>query len=302
MTDETKDESETKPAEETETVDAVTAYAEKHRLTVDEAKEELDKIAKVKAQYKNDPDEMARALRSKDREYSKLRNEVEKAKPKEQVFKRMNEDQFYAWAQERFKNPAADMVTADGENKLVAEYRRKYPAKSEIMSDDAVIEEIISESYRQYELVATKKEAEVVQTAATKREEIVKEIAESDKRFIPYVKAVLQKTSDVDLLEDGFDIEMAINLAKGARYDADIKEAEERGYRRAMQKPTIAGAKSTTGGAPAAKSDKPAAPSLNDQQKRRAVAMFSFLSEDEAYKAFRETYEDQLKKNKNFCT
>lgn len=278
--------------------DKVSAYAEKYRMTLEEAREEIEKIETVKAQYKNDPEEMARALRSKDREYSKLRTEIEKAKPKEPVFKRMTEDQFYGWAKERFKNPTPDMVDADGNNKMIEDFRRKYPAKSEIMSDDAIIEEIIDVSYRQYEGVSAKKEAEVKQSAFAKREELIQSISETDKRFIPDVKAILQKTEDAELLEDGFDIETAINWAKGRRYDADIKAAEERGYKRATQKPTIA---APAAGTPAPKTEKTAASGLSEAQKKRADEMFgSMYGTEEAYRLYKETFEEELKENKNF--
>ena len=281
--------------------DRIKAYAEKNSLTIDEAKDEIEKTERIIAQYKNDPAEMAKALRNKDREYSKLRAETEKAKPKQEVFRRMDENQFQNWAKNRFSNPTPDMIDADGNVKMVQEFRRKYPAKSEIMTDEAIVEEIIDVSYREYQNVAAQKESEVKESAQKMRETLVQSVPESDRQFIPYVKKVLQEADDAGLLQGEFDVSFALRLAKGERYDADIKEAEERGFKRAQQKATIAGVRpalaGTSGAAKAVGKTQ-----LNDQQKERAEVMFQRVSKDDAYRMFSETYEEELKKNKNFCT
>ena len=283
--------------------DRIKAYAEKNSLTIDEAKDEIEKTERIKAQYKNDPDEMAKALRSKDREYSKLRAETEKAKPKQEVFRRMDENQFQSWAKQRFTNPTPDMLDADGNVKMVQEFRRKYPAKSEIMTDEAIVEEIIDVSYREYQHVAAQKESEVKESAQKMRDTLVQSVSENDRKFVPYVKKVLQEADDAGLLQGDFDVSFALRLAKGERYDADIKEAEERGYRRAMQNPKIAGVKPASSGSSATKVvDKTPGARLNDQQKERAEVMFQRVSKDDAYRMFMETYAEELKKNKNFCT
>jgi hypothetical protein len=116
------------------------------------------------------------------------------------------------------------------------------------------------------------------------------------------VKKVLQEADDVGLLQGEFDVSFALKLAKGERYDADIKEAEERGFKRAQQKATIAGVKPASAGTGSTAVKKTAGARLNDQQKERARTMFQMLSEDEAYKSFEDVYADQLKTNKNFCT
>ena len=307
---ETTDETTEAPAAENEVTDKpaesapedkIKAYAEKNSLTIDEAKDEIEKTERIIAQYKNDPAEMAKALRNKDREYSKLRAETEKAKPKQEVFRRMDENQFHNWAKNRFSNPTPDMLDADGNVKMVQEFRRKYPAKSEIMTDEAIVEEIIDASYREYQGVAAQKESEVKSEAQKMRETLVQSVPESDRKFVPYVKKVLQEADDAGLLQGDFDVSFALRLAKGERYDADIKEAEERGFKRAQQKATIAGVR-PAGAGTSGVAKSVAKVQLNDQQKERAELMFQRVSKDDAYRMFSETYEEELKKNKNFCT
>lgn len=283
------------PATQTEE-EKVRAYAEKNRMTVEEAKEDIEKTEAILKQYKNDPVEMARAMRNKDREYHKLKAEQEKAKPKEPVFKRWSDDQVRDFAKNRFARPTPDMLDANGEIKEIAEYRAKFPGRSEIMSDAAILEDIVEDVVREYHGVAAQKEGELKQRAAKAREDVFAGIAEADSRFIPDAKAIVANIDDEFLLSDSFDINEVIWSVKGQRYDADIKAAEERGFKRAQQKPTIAGVK------PASSSGvKPTAGSvLNAAQRARAEEMFDTDTAEDAHRMFRETFADELAKDKNF--
>lgn len=292
-------------AEETEEekpADEVQAYAEKHKMTVDEAREDLEKTKALVEQYKSDPIEMARALRNKDREYHKLRTEAEKAKPKEPVFKRMSDDQFREWARNSFANPDAKDLDAEGTHRMVSDFRRKYPAKSEYMSDAAIVEDIVEVSLGEYAKIAEKKESEVRTRAQARRDEIMNGISESDRRFLPEVKAMLQHSDDGEIVSGEFDVNDAIFWAKGKRYDADIKAAEERGFKRAQQKPTIAGVKPASTGGSSVVVKKTHSAGLSDAQKERADEMFGHmkLTTEENCKLFRETFEEELKKDKNY--
>lgn len=265
----------------------ITEHAEKHRFTYAEAKEDLEKTEEIIKQFKNDPVEMARAMRNKDREYSKLRSEVDK-KQVEPVFQRMNEDQF--------KNFAKKQLAEKPE--FIEKYREKYPAKSEMMSDDAIAEEVIDREFMIYNEKADKKESEIRVTASKKRDEIISQISESDRRFIPEVKAILLEADDRAIMSDSFDIKDALYWAKGKSYDADIKAAEERGAKRAKESPKIIGTKGS-GTAKPVVDDKHFG--LTEKQKERAVEMFGFdYAEDKCYEMFKDSYKNELKENKNF--
>lgn len=269
----------------------ITEYAEKHGMTYAEAKEDIEKTAEIIKQYKNDPAEMARAMRNKDREYHKLRSEVDKSKEKkEPVFRRMNDDQFREWARQEVRK----------HEKMVEKYREKFPARSEAMSDDAVIEEIVEQELRIYGERASKKEQEIKDTASKKRESLISSIKEADRRFIPEIKAMLQETEDTEVIRDDFDMNDMVFWAKGKRYDADIKEAEERGEKRAKEGAKILGSKPGSGGSKP-QSSKSGGVGLTKAQKERALEMFGADYDDEkSYQMFRETYADELKKNANF--
>lgn len=294
------DKAEDKADDEPSEIDGVAAdkkiieYAEKHKMTYVEAKEDIEKTEEILKQFKNDPAEMARAMRNKDREYHKLRAEAEKAAAKkEPAFKRMTDDQYVDWAKEHVKKNADTMV---------AKFRERFPAKSESMSDEAIIEEIAVQSLPEYKEKASAKEAEIKSQASQKRDEMLSGLSDADKRFIPEVKALLQSVSDHDLITSDDLVKDALYMAKGRKYDADIKAAEERGYKRAKEGAQIVGTKPSGEGSKGVKTK--VGISLTNAQKARAEQMFGNTTgvngAEDCYKLFRETFEDELKENPKF--
>lgn len=272
----------------------ITEYAEKHKLTYAEAKEDIEKTEEIIKQYKNDPAEMARAMRNKDREYSKLRAEAEKAKEKKApVFQRMSEDQFRDWAKNHQLKEGSEQ-----RQHVIDKYREKFPARSESMSDEAVIEEVVERSLLEYNEKAGAKEKEIKETASSKRNELIASIAEADRRFIPDLKALLLETDDAAILMNGDTlIQDALYLVKGKNYDADIKAAEERAMKRLKESPEIIGTKGGNGSKPAGQKST----GLTEQQKSRAIEMYGADNPDEkCFEMFKDSYKDELKKNPKF--
>lgn len=269
----------------------ITDHAQKHGMTYAEAKEDIEKTAEIINQYKNDPAEMARAMRNKDREYNKLKTEAEKAAAQKQpLFRRMTDDQFRVWAREQVKGKA-DMIT---------KYREKYPAKSEGMSDEAVVEEIAERELEIYRHKADEKEAEIRTLAIRKRDELLSSVSEADRRFIPEVKAILSETHDSVVLNGDFDVQDAIYWAKGKVFDKEIKDAEERGAKREREKAAIVGVKKAgTGSSKASTGSKETA--LTSKQKGYAKEMFGAdYDEEKCFQMFRDTFAEQLKKDANY--
>jgi hypothetical protein len=271
----------------------ITEYAEKHKMTYAEAKEDIEKTGEILKQYKNDPAEMARAMRNKDREYHKLKADQEKAAAKkEPLFRRMSDEQFIGWAKaEVAKKP-----------EFVEKFREKFPARSESMSDEAIIEEIVDRELTVYHEKATEKENEIKSAASKRRDDLVVAIPEADRRFIPEVKALLQNISDADLLNSDDIVKDALLMAKGKTYDSDIKAAEERGFKRAKEGAQIVGVKPSASGSAPVKGK--TSVTLNAKQKERAEQMFGNMAgvdgPEDCYKAYREAFEDELKKDPKF--
>lgn len=269
----------------------VNDYAVKHGMTPVEAKADIEATRAVLKNYKS-PEEIARALRSTQSAYDKLRS-TEGKKPAQQVFTPLSDEQFIKEATAHFTKE---------QDQHVEQYRQKFPAKSELMTDEAIIEEIVYKSLDGYKSWSKEKSNEVVQTANKRREEILSTLADDDRKWIPSVKAIIDNVNPQALLSDSFDVEDLLRHARGekAGYLAAIKEAEERGYKRAMENPRILGMKGEGSSGPT--STGKGSKALNSKQQARAVEMFPDQSADEAYKAFREVYEDDLKKNPNFVS
>jgi len=294
--DKEADESADKKAEDGDQDKKISEYAEKHSMTYAEAKEDLEKTAEILKQYKNDPAEMAKAMRNKDREYHKLKAEAEKANAKkEPVYQRMTESQFIAHARTFIPEKHPEMIE---------KYRADFPAKSESMSDEAIVEEVAQLSLSVYNREADKKEAAIKETASKKRDELIAGVPVADRRFIPEVKALLLETSDASVLSEGFGIQDALYWAKGKAFDAEVKAAEERGFKRAKEGGVILGTKPMADGSKGSGGSKTSGGSLNLAQKQRAEQMFGNTmgvnGPEDCYKLFKETFEDELKKDPKF--
>lgn len=274
--------------------DVVQDHALKHGMTYAEAKEDIEKTNAIIEKYKGDPIEMARALRSTQSAYDKVKTQIE-GKPREQIFRRLSDDQVIKEARAHLNKE---------KEKHVELFREKNPAKSEMMSDEAIIEELAERTLPAYKKWADEKEASLRQSASDKREKILSELPESDKKFLPDVKAVIYKTADYQILDENFDVRDIVHWAKGQRYDADIKAAEERGYKRAKESAVIIGAKEVPGGSkPKVGSGQSSGTGLDINQKKRALEMYPTEdtgNEERSYQLFRETYADELKKNPRF--
>ena len=291
-TEESEEEKAAKKEEEKDEDAEITAYAEKHTMTYAEAKDDLDKTNKILEQFKDDPKEMAIAMRNKDREYDKLKNEIGKETEKSPpVFNRLNEHQF--------RSIATSKVEAEPDKYLEA-FKAKYPKKSELLSDEAIIEEMIDKEWGHYQSYASEEETVRTQKAVDLRESFLTDIPKEDKRFLPEVKAFMGSISDVVLLQKGFDPSYMLQLAKGKVFDAEVKAAEERGFQRAKEGAKILGVK---GGGHSAPTGKKVVGGLNQAQKDRAEEMFPVgdgYTVEKAYAEFKDTFKDDLKENPNY--
>lgn len=266
-------------------------HAIKNGMTYSEAKEDIEATKAVLKNYKT-PEEIARALRSTQSEYSKLKSQVEQ-KPKPQIFQRVSDGEFIARAKQFYS------VNEKEKEKDVQAFRQRFPEHSELLTDGAIVEQIIDRSLSGYRASAEKQESELVKKAAERREQLLTSVAETDKRFLPDVKKIIVDTSDAQVLNEGFDIKDIVYWAKGQRYDPDIKAAEERGYTRGKEESKILGMKTGTGGGGAPKSSK-GSTDLTQAQQRRAVEMFPDGTPEEAYKSFKEVHADDLKTDPHF--
>lgn len=262
----------------------VQEWAIKHGLTLEEAKEDLAKTKSVVEKYKT-PEEMARTLRHLQSEHDKLKNAAEQ---KPEV------DPYQVSANPRLE--VYQFVHAN-QDKLIEEFRNAYPAKSRDMEDDAVLEEVSERLLVGYSQHNEQKKAKMSSDARARREQLLSSINEADRRFLPDVKAVLDKTDDRSIVSKHFNLNDVLHWAKGQQFDKMVKEAEERGYKRGKEEAKILGvipSNSPKGGTTPVKKGVV----LSEYEKRMAREMFATTSysDDEKYDAYIEVTKKGKKK------
>ncbi len=237
---------------------------------------------------------MARALRHIQREMDKAKTELEttrKAAGKPPVPVMNNVKDFVQSQLEPIKD------------KLLVQYRKEYPEITEGLDDDRVYGMIKKDAIDRTTKVLEENEANIVATAKEKRAELIMGLAEQDKRFLPDIKAALDRTNARQLLDKTFDINELIYWAKGRQMDKIEKEAEERGFKRGQEGAKIIGEKipgasgnKQAGGNTSVKS---AGARLSDDQKERALDMFDGaegMADEDKFAAFIDTYPELFKK------
>ena len=265
-------------------------HALKHSLTIDEAKEDITKTKAIVEKYKNDPVELARALRHTQSGYDQLKSK--EGKP--QVIIQ--------------QDPGAEIreFAEKNKEKIIATFRKKFPAKSEMMSDEVILEESVAIAEKDYEAWQRTETANVAKIAGEKREQLLTSLPEGDKRFLPDVKALLSRTPDHQIAHESFDIKDFIYHARGAYYTPErVKSLEDAAFKRGKEDPKILGVKpGTTGGSAPKKPDSAGGGwAGTEDQKNRALEMFSAedgYTEEQAFKAFQDTFKEELKKDKKF--
>ena len=278
---------EEKPVEEKkeEPVDekVVQEWAIKHGMTLAEATEDLAKTKSVVQKYKS-PEEMARALRQMQSQYDKIKNEAGKTE----------DDQFKISS-----NPRIEVFEYVRQNQsdIVEKYRQNYPAKTRDMEDDAILEEVADKLLTGYEKFNQGQIKKLNDVATKRRDELLSSLEERDRRFLPDVKAVLDKTNDRVLVSKNFSLNDIVWWAKGQQYDKEIKAAEERGAKNEREKAKILGvvpSSRTESTAPAVKGGT----RLSEYEKRLAREMFSTttFTDEEKYEAYAEVTKKSKRK------
>lgn len=287
-------EEEAQPEAKKDTADEVAyiaEYAKKEGITVEAAKEEIDRSKAILAKYNNDPMQVAKAYRLTQSEYDKLKTQAE-------TNKQSATDPVAAAI---IANPRgyASKLIKDNAEKLITEFRQENPARSRDMDDEQITEELTERAASQLQSQLREHQLTVKSLAIRKREEYIGTLNEVDKQFLPEIKSVLDKLPDHQIVSKTFDFGDLIKWAKGNHTDRLVKEAEERGFKRGLQQKKIIG---EVGHATPAAKVKPkaattAGSNMTAYQKKVAREMFpqATMSDEEAYAAYTEVTQGRKK-------
>ena len=280
-------------AKDTET--EIKAYAEEHKVTEDEARADLESIAKIQEKYKDDPKQLAKANLHLQRLYSKTEEDAK--------------TQRNATPPQEVTIDAVEKAMADGEividGKKVSQettieaYRKAYPDLTEELEDSKVLKLAAKDFKQAIDKRSVQANVQVSVKAQEKRSSMYDSISKADERFIPDAKSVIEKLSDAQVAHDTFDVNTYIQYVKGNVYDSDIKKISDekkdfgaKEYKRGLQEAKILGTKR----APEGKAPVKGTTALTDVQKKRAEEMYDNpdITKEKAY----ELYADYLKDEK----
>jgi len=237
--------------------------AKEEGRTVEEIKAEEEKDRNVAERHGNDPIKLARALRKEQSGYEKQKDEVEQLRR----FKEQADAQIV-----QFNEQQLEERMEKGREDIIEKYRDKFPGEeTDKLSDDVVFERgkgIIRKALEERQKVRTEK---IKADAETKRIDLVKNLPEEFKDFIPEIKKLLEECGDSQILDKEFDISYLGNYIRGKKFTPDyVKSSEEAFYKRGVEQAKIIPK------VPQAKpgSDKTITVTLTDSQKNRAEEMY----------------------------
>lgn len=273
-----------KKKDEESLVQEAEEYADQENVSLDIAKARVLKIRDTVKKFDGDPKKMAKSLYHTQVAYARSQNELQSIKnaPKD--------GEIVIGGKKLSKDEAKEFVTD--------KYRKAYPEITDGMEDEKVFILAKKEMAERYKLLSQRQESEAKEGAEKKRGEILESIEERDKPFKDEVKKALERVDNSELLDENFSILDYVYWARGKSYHKDVSEAEKRGYERGLQEKKILGKKgegaSGSGNAGSAKGGK-STPSLNVEQKERALEMFDTpgVSDEKKYELYIEFLKSQ---------
>ena len=274
----------------------VTAYSKASEMSVEDARKDLESIGKIQEKYKNDPKQLAKAhlhlqrFSTKAQEELKALQEARAAMPPQEIT-----HEFIVKLIDNGKIAINGKVATKEE--IVAKYREQEPDISETLEDDAVLKLAARKMKDDYFTQQKELAAQISVQAKDKMSKLISELSEEDKQFLPEIKPVLDLQKDAAVMKDSFSLSDFVLWAKGKKYDAAIKEADEKGFKRGLDEAKILGEKKPGGEGKVKDGDGKPKHTLTEAKKKRALEMYDGLelTDDQKYSAYLEYIADDNK-------
>lgn len=262
----------------------IAEYAKKNKVTPQEAKDEVEKIRAVLAKYNNDPLEVAKAYKLTQSAYDKLKSQSEQAQ-KPAI------DPKVAQILSDPKGYVEKMVQANSA-KLLEDYKKDYPERSLMMTDGAILEELRDKGMANLNNQINQYQTTLTREAGTKRNDFIAGVSEEDRKYIPTIKAQLDKFPDHMLVDKGFDFNHLVSWARGQHHKEDLAAEYKRGFEQGQQQKKILGEVGREAPTARVKQSKSAsqASSLSNYEQGRARQMFGNVldNDKEIFEAYLE--------------
>jgi hypothetical protein len=284
--------------------DMLKGFSEKRKISIDDARKELEHIGKVSEKYKNDPKELAEAYLHIQRSYTKSQEELKRFQETAPIkaIEKLTDEDIIADVIDAGKITVKGKVATREE--IIESYRRSHANMDEV--DDTVVLTMIASTIRQGMISQkTSQMQDVKLKAKDKRIELVSGLEEKDKEFAETVKKVIENHSDEAILSDSFSVQDIIRWAKGEKYDElapkqadEIKKAYDEGFQKGKENAKILGVKSSETSPKESKGSKTV--TLSDREKQEALNMFDTdsMTDDEKYASYSEIQSKRKKEKK----
>ena len=309
-TDEQKPEGE-KPVEEFDKV-ILQKYAEDLGAESDDVQKIVDAEKAICEKYKQPYNEVTQPFAKAYRNLqSKTTQDSQKLKAYEEQMQTQSMAQTYTV--ETIDQAIQQGQVPDSQGRLMSEaqvleaYRNFKPKLTEDMEDDKV-RRLAAEAYKtEWDNQQKQYFGSLKTKSKEKRLEILQNIPEVDKEFLPEIRSLMEATNEQTVVSNDFTPDRIIRFVKGGKYDAlraefdkKVKEARlagiEEGKKLSEEKPTIIGEKAPVGSGKAPSKGK-SFPSFSENQKQRMYDMFDGLgmSEEQMKKDYIEIHPDEFK-------
>ena len=285
-----------KIVEEDDIDSEIKQYSEEKEVSEEDAREAIKSRNSIIKKYDGDVKKVAMANRSLQREYTKVKSELDNTvKTLEQV-KIESELSGDMLPEDIINGPGGRKFSKE---ELIGKYRESYPGLSENMEDGAVYDLIRKDVRDKLISNRTKDMAVNKGSAKARRMELISTLPKEAEPYRENIKKMLDNCPDNQIVSKTFNLDDIIKWNKGNDFDEAVSEAEKRGYKRGFQNRKIVGERKNSDGSSktkAVKSGDAKAFGLDDNQKKEALVFFSEHQIPETRKF--ELYADRIKFDK----
>ncbi len=291
-----KEGAQTEEEQKTALDEEVKAYATEHSVSEEDARKDLESVSGIQEKYKNDAKKVSVAYLHTQRAYDLLKEENKTLKnapppmPTEQAsIKSITE--MIEGGKIVFNDKSAT------KEELIEAYRKQNTDLGDDVTDDTVVKFIARSMLSMYASKRKDNLTKLSSEAKDKKAKLISELSESDKKFLPTIKSILENHTDRHIMSDQYSIEDVIFWAKGKESDKLVKEADAVGFKRGVEARRIIGAiKTPAEGKTKTKKGAGDKTNLNDAQKKTAESYFA--NDDISLEMKYELYADILEHDK----
>lgn len=268
----TEDKNKTEEQKKAEFEETVKAYVTEHQVSEEVAREDLQSIGKIRENFKDDPQRLAKSFLHVQRLYTRTTEDLKALKNKADTeLPPMN-------VKDAVNAIENGEITIKGkavskEDALIA-YRKKEDI-DESVDDSIVVKMLAKDMVTGLKFQQQQNLTKLSGEAKTKRDKLISELSEADKKLLPMFKPLMDGHTDKQIMSDKYNLGDLVLWAKGKSYDKDIKDTGEKEFKRGVETRKIIGDIQKPGDGKGKTKPSKTKTSLTDEQKVEAEEHFA---------------------------